>query len=157
MSNQHPKEVNTFMKNYNGPRQRVAPLEIAEFENRYGEKKVVHVTRSGLRVKNNRSTVALELNRKISVIVGQKIKARRLELGLSLEEACIRSGLSSTTPKSRMWEIENCQAQQGLKLGTLYALSIGLETSPEELLPSLDEVLEKSNVTKIEQKTVIVK
>lgn len=155
--NKHSVEVNTFMKNYNGPRQRVKPIEVAEFENRYGEKKVIHVTRSGLRVRNNRSTVALELNRKIAVIVGQKIKDRRLELGLSLEEACIRSGLSSTTPKSRMWEIENCQAQQGLKLGTLYALAIGLETTPDKLLPSLEDVLDETNVTKIEQKTIVVK
>lgn len=155
--NRHPQEVTNFMKNHVGSRKVTEETELASFENRYGEKKIIHITRSGLRVKNNRSTVVIELNRKIAVMMGVNIKKRRLELGLTLEDVCIKAGLSSTTPKSRIWEIENSQAKQGLRFGTLYALSIALETTPEKLMPTLEDVLDGAGIISVSETTLRIK
>jgi transcriptional regulator with XRE-family HTH domain len=65
----------------------------------------------------------------------------RLAQGLTLEELCLRAGLVSATPKSRMWEIENGTRKEGLRFGTLFALAHALGVEASDLLPSVAEAL----------------
>jgi len=154
--NEHPRQVNDFIKNFRGGTKRLVPAEIATFENRFGETKVIRLTRSGLRVQNNQSTAVLELNRRIAGLLAANIKARRVELGMTLEQVCVASGLVSPTPKSRMWEIENNLAGNGLRLGTVYALAIALQTTPDALLPTLDEVMAGGSVQQVSETRLAV-
>lgn len=154
--NKKPKEVTEFMQSYPGPRYNRDSKPLAKFTNRYGEEKIVHLTQSGLRVKNNSSTVVLTLNTKVAELMAARIKARRLKLGLTLEEVCTRAGISTTTPKSRMWEIENNTAKQGLRFGTLYALAIALECKPSDLMPSVDEVRAGASIETVTETTLKV-
>ena len=154
--NRHPAEVAAFMRQTSVGVKSIEPKEIAEFENRYGEKKVIRLTRSGLRVKNNTSTVTLELNRKIAELLSANIKKRRLELGLTLEQVAIRSGITSGSPKNRMWEIENNLAKNGVRFGTLYALSLALEIEPQKLMPSMEDVLQDAKVAEVKEKFIKV-
>jgi transcriptional regulator with XRE-family HTH domain len=98
----------------------------------------------------------MELNRRVADLTAAKIKARRIELNLTLEDVCVKAGMASATPKSRMWEIENCQAKHGIRFGTLYAIAIALETTPQQLLPTIDEVLAGAIVTSVTETTLKV-
>jgi len=119
---------------------------VAVFKDKYGEERRIHNTRSGLKVERKNSTLSLHLNKIAGVLVGQKIKALRLQKGLTLEELCMKSGIVSATPKSRMWEIENSLRKEGIRLGTLFALSISLGVEPHELLPTTREVMEHADI-----------
>jgi DNA-binding Xre family transcriptional regulator len=121
----------------------------AEFQDKYGETRKIHTTRHGYKVLRENVTPALQLNRELAALIGSKIKAKRIAAHLSLESLCRRAGLVSQTPKSRMWEIENAKRQEGIRLGTLYAIAIALDCEASELLPTIEEA--KSLGVKIEQ------
>jgi hypothetical protein len=154
--NRNPQEVTNWMKSYVGSRKVTKYTELASFENKYGERKVIHITRSGLHVKRNSTTVAVELGHQIAVLLGRNIKQRRQELGLTLQDTCLRAGLATVAPKARLWEIENNPAKHGLRLGTLFALAAALETTPTRLLPTLEEVLDGAAVVAISETTLKV-
>ena len=119
---------------------------VAHFTDRYGTERIVHHTRHGLMVKRATVTVALALNQPISLYIGQRIKEERLAAGLTLEELCLRAGLAAAVPKARMWEIENSIRQQGLRMGTLYALAAALGVEATSLLPPVAIALELAEV-----------
>jgi transcriptional regulator with XRE-family HTH domain len=123
---------------------------VAEFEDRYGDTRVIHRDQRGaLKLANNSSTVALTLNRAAAKLVGQRIRNARIAAGLTLEQLCTRAGLVSGTPKSRMWEIENAIRESGLRIGTLYALAEALNLPAYALLPSNEDVLTLAGVSEI--------
>lgn len=126
---------------------------VAEFENRFGEKRVIHQTRHGLKVKRQGSTVVHKLNRTAAPLVGQRIKAARLAAGLTLAELCEKAGLASATPKSRMWEIENNVRKEGMRLGTLYAIAAALDVSICTLMPRVEEVLDACGAVDFEEQS----
>ena len=119
---------------------------VAEYTDRYGDTRKIHQTRHGLKVKRENTTVALQLNQLIGIGIGQNIKRTREQRGMTLEQLCVKAGLASATPKSRMWEIENSIRKEGIRLGTLYAIAFALGVEPQELLPSLSEMLIQSEV-----------
>lgn len=87
------------------------------------------------------------MNRVAAVEIGRRIRQAREAAGMTLEELCIRSGLvANSSPKSRMWEIENAIRQQGPRLGTLYAIAHALAVPVERLLPSVKEVVECAGI-----------
>lgn len=122
------------------------PEIIVEFEDKYGEKRIIHRDRNGMKLKRARITPALALNQTAGSLVGQRIKALRKKRGMTLAELCQRAGLSSSTPKSRMWEIENGVRKQGVRLGTLYAIAHALGVEATALLPSNKELLTAADV-----------
>jgi hypothetical protein len=122
------------------------------FVDRYGEKRTIHRDPHGrLAVKREKKTLALHLNQVIAGMIGARIKARRQALGMTLADLCLKAGLASMTPKTRMWEIENSIRREGVRLGTLYALAFALNCNATDLLPSMDEVKE---VADIEEKII---
>lgn len=147
----HPNEVNNFMKNVSGTRYSKDEKILATFENKYGEQKKIHITRSGLRVKRDSSTIPLLLNKKIGNLVGAKIRTKRLALGWTLEEVGKRAGISGSPIKNRMWMIENDQAKQGLRFGTLYAIAMAFECPITDLLPTLEEATEAAGIKKVKE------
>lgn len=124
------------------------PEVVAEFTDRYGDKRVVHRGKRGaLAIKNNETTVALTMNRVAGVEIGKRIRRHREAAGMSLEELCLRAGLvANASPKARMWDIENSIRQQGMRFGTLYAISRALGVPIERFLPTTDEIAELAGV-----------
>ena len=104
---------------------RSAKPVVGEFTDRYGQTRIIHRNRSTrLAVARQRTTATIQLNRVAGVLIGQRIKRARLRRGFTLEQLCTRAGIVSATPKSRMWEIENSVRQEGIRLGTLYAIGV---------------------------------
>lgn len=120
---------------------------VAEFTDKYGNvRKLRQVGRRSIKVAKDIDTVSHKLNRVAATMIGAKIKEKRLEAGLSLEELCTISGLVSATPKSRMWEIENALRKEGIRIGTLYAIAKALGCEVTDLIPKVNEVAEKAGV-----------
>jgi len=130
---------------------------VATYTDRYGDERKIHRSKNGrLAVKNESSTVALTLNRTVGKLIGGRIRDRRIAAGLTLEELCVRSGLVSVSPKSRMWEIENSIRSEGVRLGTLYAIATALECEVAELMPPLEEVLCAAKVVNVNETRLAV-
>lgn len=120
----------------------------ATFEDRFGETRKLRKTRHGWQLARNESTIPIHLARVVAKIIGRKVKAKRIERGLTLEKLATQAGLRTGTPKTRMWEIENNVRAYGVRLGTLYALAIALSVDVCELLPTTEEVYKKAKLKK---------
>ena len=121
---------------------------IAHFEDKFGDRREIYQEspRGALKVKKLKDTVSHKMNRVAAVLIGQRIKERRIRAGMTLEELCEKSGLVSQKPKNRMWEIENAIRQEGVRLGTLFAIAYALGCEARDLLPSVSDVTAKSEV-----------
>lgn len=130
---------------------------VAQFTDRFGDVREVHRTRQGLRVKEVVATPILKLNRSIGLLIGARIKAARLNAGLSQRELAEAMGMRSGHPKQRIHEIESSTRQEGIRLGTLYAAALALGVEPCVLLPSVEEVTELCGVELVSVPEVRVK
>jgi transcriptional regulator with XRE-family HTH domain len=135
----------------------IAPSgETRVFKDKWGDQRVL-VKRRGpatqWQLQRERVTPVLALNRVIGRLIGLKIREVRQAKGLSLSQLCIRAGLSSANPKNRMREIEMGERQEGVRLGTLYAIASALGCSPGSLLPDVKTVMEEAGVT-LETQTI---
>lgn len=119
---------------------------VAEFTDKYGETKIIHRDKNGLRVKRECKTPILRFNQAISRQVGAKVKARRIACGMTLEQLATKCGITSGHPKNRMWEIENALRGQGMRMGTLFALAWALDCEVGDLLPSVADALANSEI-----------
>jgi hypothetical protein len=120
---------------------------VTEFEDRYGDTRIIHRNKKGeLKVARQGTTVAHSFMAVIAVEVGKRIRERRIAAGMTLEQLCVRAGLSAAVPKTRMWEIENAIRQQGVKLGTLYAIAQALGCPIQKLLPTVEEAAETAGI-----------
>ena len=117
------------------------PDVVVDFTDKYGDKRTIHKTRHGLKLKRQRQTNALILNPIIGQLMGQRIRKARLSRGMTMAELCHRAGISSATPKSRIYEIEVGQRREAIRFGTLFAIAIALDVTPASLMPSVREVL----------------
>lgn len=132
-----------------------------QFIDQYGEERVIY-RQSGkaLRVKKKQDTVSHILNRSAGILMGQRIKALRIERGYTLDALLVKAGLAAGAGqgKQRMFEIENAgvgaarRQKQGIRFGTLYALAIALECDVAELMPSAAEVARHAGVALIAPK-----
>ena len=122
---------------------------IATFQDHFGEERRIYreSARSALKVAKNTDTVSHKMNRVAAVLIGARIKERRVAAGLTLEALCERAGLKAANPKQLMWEIENAIRQEGMRMGTLYAIAHVLECEPGELLPPVQEVASHAGIT----------
>lgn len=125
------------------------PEKLAEFEDRYGDSRVIHRKPNGvLAVARQRATVSHALGKWIGQYVGRRIREERLARGFTMDEVMIRAGLLGG--KSRMYEIEQAQSI-GIRLGTLYAMAAALEVDVTSLLPPAAEVMEHAQVQEVRQ------
>lgn len=133
---------------------------VAEFVDQYGDKRIVHRSKRShrqLQLKNNESTVSLTMNRIAGVEIGRRIRAHREAADMTLEDLCQRAGLAANaSPKARMWEIENSIRQQGVRFGTLYAISRALGVPIENFLPSTEEVAELAGIQTIIPSPILI-
>lgn len=127
---------------------------VAEFKDRFGDKRVIHRNKNGLAVRRENGTVALRLNKVVAALIGAKIRSLREAQGYTLEQLCVKAGLATTTPKSRMWEIENGVREFGVRFGTLYAVAIALNVELHALMPTIAEVMEIAPVEMIDQQSL---
>lgn len=130
--------------------------EVTRFIDRYGEEQIIHCPKGrALKVYKGTGTPSSKLNRASAQLMGALIKAKRVDLGLSMKGLCQRAGFVDVNPKQRIWGIENATRGNGIRLGTLYALSMALECEVYDLLPKVDSVLELANVTVENIETII--
>lgn len=127
---------------------------IATIKDKFGEDRRVVQRGSRIRIAQNTATPILAMNREVSVLIGQKIRLARQAAGLSLEECAIRSGIVSGWPKNRMYEIETANRQQGVKIGTLYAIACALGVEVSEFMPSVADVMHLADVTMAEAQVI---
>lgn len=128
---------------------------VATFVDQYGDQQIIHRPAGGaassLRVFRALNTPALRLNRAVAYLLGDRIKSRRLELGLSLKEVAYRAGMQTVSPKQYIHAIETAgkgaKASEGIRLGTLFALSYALECAPSDLLPPMAEAMTLANIS----------
>lgn len=122
---------------------------VATFTDKYGEEQIIHRPRGqGLRMYKGHGTTTLKMNRAAAVLIGQRIKIRRKELGMSQRQLCEVAGFKDVSPKHRIYAIENATRGQGVRIGTLYSLAYALECEPFDLMPSIDVVVEAAGVQK---------
>jgi hypothetical protein len=136
---------------------RTVPSEELTITDRYGDQVKIRKTRRGYQVERDRLTPSLVLTKEVGVIVGQRVKTLRQERGWTLAELCIRADIRSTTPKNRMWEIENSIRREGINTGTIYSLAIALGVEITDLLPSVAEVRDVVAPQTLKQTVVSVK
>jgi lambda repressor-like predicted transcriptional regulator len=117
---------------------------VAKVTDQYGDERIIYRQKGqrDLRIKKTSQTRTLVYNRIASTITASKIKAARILSGMTLAELCEKAGLVSSTPKSRMWEIENNMRREGLRIGTVICLAEALGMQPSDLLPTVEEVRE---------------
>lgn len=125
---------------------RQPPVPVTSFVDKYGEERVIHRHKGELKIARRRSSAVHEMTRAAGVAIGKRIKRQRIERGMTLAQLCVRAGLVSVSPKSRMWEIENGTQDAGVHLGTLYALAAALGVGIEALMPPVAEVTKSARV-----------
>lgn len=132
-----------------------SPLEykpkfpVATYTDQYGEERVIHAARGPngrLSRLKGLDTPALLMNRAVATLLGQNIRKRRLELGLTAKEVAVRSGSTETMHKQYIWKLETGFRKEGVRLGTLFALAHALECAPGDLLPDMEEAMELAGV-----------
>ena len=112
---------------------------VVQFKDKYGDTQTIHNTKNGWRKKRIPTDIILA-NRMIAPILGEKIKTRRLALGLTLKEAAMRCGLSEGNPKQRWYAFENATRGEGMRLGTLYRIAKMFGCEIGDILPTNSEV-----------------
>jgi hypothetical protein len=127
---------------------------IAQFEDRFGEERVVHKTRRGLTIRRE-PTMVLKMNQVVSLMIGQRVKHFRGLRGWTLVELATRAGMHSGHPKERIWAIENATRKEGMRMGTVYALALALGVEATDLMPTVEEVASQAGVEQVELPVVI--
>jgi hypothetical protein len=123
--------------------------EVARFEDKYGEEKVIHKTRTGLRVKRTNLTPALAMNQAVSKMIGRRIRLARKEKGWTMQELALRVGMGTGNPKDRIWAIENGTRNEGVRMGTLYALAHALGVEATDFMPPVEDVAREAGVQNV--------
>lgn len=117
---------------------------IAEFETELGEKRIIHrlkgKTQGALRILNPSNSPSLRLNRVAAQLIGMRIRAKRLERGMTLEQLGTRAGLKGNPVKVYVFAIEQARRHDGIRFGTLYAIALALSCDVSELMPDPQEV-----------------
>lgn len=125
----------------------------AVFQNQYGENEELRRTRWGWRMKRQTTTPAIEMNRVIAKLMGQKIREMREDRGLTMKQLGISAGMTGN-PKQRVWAIENATRGEGIRLGTLFAIAMVLDCEVSDLLPSVEETSSNSEFGLVQIKIV---
>jgi transcriptional regulator with XRE-family HTH domain len=121
--------------------------EVARFIDQYDDERIIHKTKNGLSVRRRTVTPGIAMSGPVGVLVGAKIRARRLAVGMSQTELAVRCGMYAN-PKHRIHSIEKPakNRSKGIQLGTLYTIAAALKCSPCDLLPSLQEAMRAAGV-----------
>lgn len=120
---------------------------VATFKDRFGDDKIIHSTRNGLKVKQSSETHCHVMSKAISGYIGERIRAVRQQKEMSMEELGLRAGLTAgSNMKQRVYAIEHNQQGRGIKFGTLYQIAIALGVEIGELLPTTETVKHMAGV-----------
>lgn len=123
---------------------------IATYTDAYGDERIIHAPAGArsraLRRFNNSDTPVLRMNRAVAILLGHAVRARRLALGMTAKQLCLRCGFANVNPKAAIYEIETAKRASGVRLGTLYALASALDCEPSDLLPTKAAAMEAAGV-----------
>lgn len=127
---------------------RVPINPVARFVDGYGDERIIHRGKKGRRLSvfNGPGTPQQQINRAVAVLLGQAIRVRRQKLGLSMRELSVRAGLVNVSPKQYISSIERASRQEGVRLGTLYALASALECEAGDLLPTVSDACQAAGI-----------
>lgn len=128
---------------------------VATFVDQYGDTQIIHRPKGRrLSVFKGGDTPALRMNRAAAILIGQRIKAARLEAGLSQKQLCLRAGLANVNPKQYIHGIEAATRTAGCRMGTIYALAHAMGVEATDLLPTMNEVMMLAKVRATNIKTL---
>lgn len=120
---------------------------IATFIDEYGDERIIHRKQGRrLSVFCGGDTVALTMNRAAAVLIGRRIKEKRLSKSMSQKVLCQRAGLQNVNPKQYICAIESAKRLAGCRTGTLYALAFALECEVSDLMPTVAEIIYFSGI-----------
>lgn len=120
---------------------------VATYTDDYGEERIIHAPKGrALRVAKNSETPVNRMNRAAAILIGRRIRQQRLSRGMTMQELGERAGLRNANQKSYVNSLEKATRQEGMRLGTLFALAIALGCEVADLLPPTCEVLEGAGV-----------
>lgn len=121
--------------------------EVARFIDQYDEERIIHKTKNGLSVRRKTVTPGLAMSGPVGVLVGAKIRERRLALKMSQTDLALLCGMYGN-PKQRIHSIEKPAStrSKGIQLGTLYTIAAALKCQPCDLLPTVAEAMKASGV-----------
>jgi DNA-binding Xre family transcriptional regulator len=120
---------------------------VATYVDEYGEERAIHAPK-GRRLSRatNSDTVVARMNRAAAILIGQRIRARRLEMGLTMKELGDRAGLKNANQKAYVNALEKSSRKEGMRFGTIFALATALHCEVADLLPTTAEVLAGAGV-----------
>lgn len=118
---------------------------VAEFTDEFGEPREVHRYRNGvLRVKQKGETVRKALDAALVEIVATRLRAVRLEKGMTMVELARRANIPGG--KHQVHKLENPEIRGGCKMGTLFQLAEALGVGLDSLLPTKEEAMDAAGV-----------
>lgn len=115
---------------------------VAKYTDKYGDERIIHQAKNGLQRFRGNTTTSAGLTVIVGALIGEKIRARRQAKCMTLKALGSKAGLAGN-PKDRIWEIECGIRGGGIRFGTLYAIAMALECTPQDLMPSIDEATER--------------
>lgn len=129
---------------------------VASYTDAYGEERVIHAPKGGRRlsVAKNSDTPVARMNRAAAILLGQRLRERRLAMGLTMQEVGERAGLRNANQKAYVNSLEKATRAEGMRLGTLYALASALECDPADLMPARSEVMRGAGVRPVSATTL---
>lgn len=128
----------------------------AKFVNQYGEEKKIRKDGRGRwAIARERSTPIIVLTNLLGPLVGARIRAARNKRKLTQTELGERAGLVAFPVKHRIHDIE-AGTRGGVRLGTLYALAMAMGVKPQDLLPSVEEVVNAAGVKFVSEEKLTV-
>lgn len=130
---------------------------VASFVDDHGEQQIIHRPKGRrLSVFRGGNTPALRMNRAAAILMGRKLRARRLKAGLSQTKLSIKAGLKNVNPKQYISALETGWRREGMRFGTLYALAHALDCEIRDLMPSVAEVVALAGVSEETIQTLMV-
>ena len=125
---------------------------VAKFHDEGDE--LVEIKKRGRRLSVTRGETLMEsLSAPCAKIIGEKIRRRRRELGMSARELgdAVKLGgtsATSTTRKQAVISLEKANRGHGPNVGTLIAIAMALECEVHDLMPSVGELSTLTGITK---------
>jgi DNA-binding Xre family transcriptional regulator len=125
---------------------------VAAYTDKNGDERIIHAPKGrSVRRFEGSDTPQRRMNRAAAIFIGQAVRERRMELGMTQKDLCIRAGLVNTNPKAYICDLEMARRAEGMRLGTLFALAVALQCEVADLLPPNEAVMEMAGVgTKVE-------
>lgn len=128
---------------------------VAKFTDANGDERIIHRPKGRrLSVFNGGNTPVLRMNRAAAILIGRRIRDRRIQLGMSQTKLCLAAGLKNMNPKQYISSLERASRKEGMRFGTLFAMAHAMSCQPADLMPTVAEVIALAGITREQVETL---